>query len=143
MRMLGRERKAVRQMMAAFGVERTDVQCAALQALEHLDTDRQGCTVSSHTRLSTGSDGSWEQTSACTASCVDGTLGCATPCLLCQKELLRFDMRVHVSQTPTLWFSGRLSDLDAPLSQLTGMQRRSFSTKASQYLHPKPSSMRL
>ena len=61
----------------------------------------------------------------------DGTLGCATPCLLCQKELLRFDMRVHVSQTPTLWFSGRLSDLDAPLSQLTGMQRRSFGWKGA------------
>ena len=61
----------------------------------------------------------------------DGTLGCATPCLLCQRELLRFDMRVHVSQTSTLWFSGRLSDFDAPLSQLTGMQRRSFGRRGA------------
>jgi hypothetical protein len=56
----------------------------------------------------------------------DGTLGCATPCLLCQRELLRFDMRVHCSQTGTMWFSGRLSDAGAPLSQLTGMQRRTI-----------------
>ena len=88
--------------------------------------------VSSRTRLSIGSGANWATSDICVyRQLCDGTLGCATPCLLCQRELLRFDMRVHVSQTSTLWFSGRLSDLDAPLSQLTGMQRRSLGRKGA------------
>ena len=74
---------------------------------------------------------SWVRRKLGTSICIyrrlcDGTLGCATPCLLCQRELLRFDLRVHCSQGAALWFSGRMSDAGAPKSQLTGMQRRSF-----------------
>jgi hypothetical protein len=55
---------------------------------------------------------------------VDGTLGCATPCIFCQRELLRFDLRVHCSQAGQSWFSGRLDEAGAPESKPTGYQRK-------------------
>ncbi len=55
----------------------------------------------------------------------DGTFGCATPCVLCQRELKRYDLRVHCSQD-TGWFVGRLSEEHAPQAQLTTAQRRLF-----------------
>lgn len=53
----------------------------------------------------------------------DGTLACAAPCLLCQRELLRFDLRVHCSLAPAQWWSGRLTDETAPPGKLTTRQR--------------------
>lgn len=53
----------------------------------------------------------------------DGSLGCAAPCLLCQRELLRFDLRVHCSLAPERWWSGRLTDDSAPRGKLTARQR--------------------
>ncbi len=55
----------------------------------------------------------------------DGSFGCATPCVLCQRELKRYDLRVHCSQD-TGWFVGRLSEEHAPQAQLTTAQRRLF-----------------
>jgi len=52
---------------------------------------------------------------------MDGTLGCATPCILCQKELMRYDLRVHCSLGDT-WFSGRLDDKGAPACKPTAGQ---------------------
>lgn len=54
----------------------------------------------------------------------DGSLGCAAPCVLCQRELLRFDLRVHCSLSGGGFFSGRLSDCGAPKPLLTTGQRR-------------------
>ena len=54
----------------------------------------------------------------------DGSLGCAAPCVLCQKELLRFDLRVHCPLGDGGFFSGKLSDSGAPKPSLTAGQRR-------------------
>ena len=54
----------------------------------------------------------------------DGTWGCAAPCVLCQRELLRFDLRVHCSLGGGAVFRGKLSDPAAPKPGLTGGQRR-------------------
>lgn len=56
---------------------------------------------------------------------MDGSLGCATPCVLCQRELLRYDLRVHCSLGDS-WFSGRLDDQDAPTCKPTTGQIRMF-----------------
>ena len=63
----------------------------------------------------------------------DGTFGCATPCVLCQRELKRYDLRVHCSQDSG-WFVGRLSEAGAPAPQLTTAQRRLFSIGSHQIL---------
>jgi hypothetical protein len=54
----------------------------------------------------------------------DGSLGCATPCLLCRRELLRFDLRVHCPLDNGTWFRGRLDEGGAPPPALTSGQRR-------------------
>lgn len=54
----------------------------------------------------------------------DGSLGCAAPCIFCQRELRRFDLRVHCSLGGGRFFSGRLTDCGAPAPTLTGGQRR-------------------
>eukprot|EP00884_Botryococcus_braunii_P023029 jgi/Botrbrau1/940/Bobra.0167s0051.1 len=54
----------------------------------------------------------------------DGSLGCATPCLLCRRELLRFDLRVHCPLDNGTWFRGRMDENNAPLPALTSGQRR-------------------
>ena len=54
----------------------------------------------------------------------DGTLGCAAPCVLCQQVLTRFDLKVQCSLGSSAWFSGRLTDLDAPKADFTSGQRR-------------------
>jgi len=56
----------------------------------------------------------------------DGTLAVATPCKLCLRELQRFDLRVHCSLGPGAWYSGRLSEPEAPPVGLTSGQRRRF-----------------
>ncbi|KAL4457697.1 hypothetical protein ABPG75_012562 [Micractinium tetrahymenae] len=83
----------------------------------------------------------------------DGSLGCSVPCVLCQRELNRFDLQVHcflgagpgcgsggsgasrsaaaASSTACAggeggWFSGRLSDAGAPTPVLTAGQRRTL-----------------
>lgn len=53
----------------------------------------------------------------------DGTLGCATPCVLCQRELRRFDLRVHCPLSAEDWFSGRLDEGNAPEPKFTSRQR--------------------
>ncbi|KAL6753702.1 hypothetical protein V8C86DRAFT_1761062, partial [Haematococcus lacustris] len=55
---------------------------------------------------------------------MDGSLGCAAPCVLCHRELLRFDLRVHCSLPGQLWFSGRLDEEGAPPCKPTTAQRR-------------------
>lgn len=55
----------------------------------------------------------------------DGALARAAPCLFCSRELLRFDIRVHCpTDASGGWFSGRLSDVGAPVPALTGGQQR-------------------
>lgn len=80
----------------------------------------------------------------------DGSLGCSVPCVLCQRELTRFDLQVHCflgspepgtavlgsrqdggpggapASAGTGWFSGRLSDIGAPTPVLTAGQRRTL-----------------
>jgi hypothetical protein len=54
----------------------------------------------------------------------DGTLGCAVPCVFCQRELVKFDIHIHCITTEGSWFSGRLDDNDAPQPLFTTGQRR-------------------
>lgn len=63
----------------------------------------------------------------------DGSFGCATPCVLCQRELKRYDLRVYCSQD-TGWFVGRLTEEGAPQAQLTTAQRRLFAIGNHQIL---------
>lgn len=61
----------------------------------------------------------------------DGTLGCSVPCVLCQRELTRFDLQVHCylgaeASGGAQWFTGRLSDEGAPAPVLTAGQRRTL-----------------
>lgn len=76
----------------------------------------------------------------------DGSLGCSVPCVLCQRELNRFDLQVHcyvgagpgggsdksavdgaaAARHEGGWFSGRLSDVGAPTPVLTAGQRRTL-----------------
>lgn len=58
-------------------------------------------------------------------------IACASPCIMCQKELLRFDMKVHCLRRDGSWFSGRLSDQGAPEAVLTSGQRRNMCPKQS------------
>ncbi len=56
----------------------------------------------------------------------DGSLGNATPCIFCARELERFDLRVHCvadCEGRPAWFSGRMSDADAPPCKLTTRQK--------------------
>eukprot|EP00983_Pelagomonas_calceolata_P112185 1159859-Pelagomonas_calceolata.AAC.1 len=64
---------------------------------------------------------------------VDGTLGCAAPCVLCQRELLRFDMRVHCTMPGDGFFRGRLDEEGAPSCKpTTGQMRLMFRQSGSQ-----------
>jgi hypothetical protein len=62
----------------------------------------------------------------------DGRLGCSVPCVLCQRELQRFDLQVTcylgdlAASGEPQWFSGRLSDVGAPSPVLTAGQRRTL-----------------
>ena len=71
----------------------------------------------------------------------DGSLGCSVPCVLCQRELTRFDLQVHcflgagasghggtadAGNGTGQWFSGRLSEPGAPTPVLTAGQRRTL-----------------
>jgi hypothetical protein len=56
----------------------------------------------------------------------DGSLGCAVPCVLCQRELLKYDLRVHCVEASGAWFSGKLTQAEAPPPVLTAGQRRMF-----------------
>jgi hypothetical protein len=59
----------------------------------------------------------------------NGELGCSTPCVLCARELARFDLRVHclvangAQEDPSAWFSGRLTDAGAPTCKMTSRQK--------------------
>lgn len=57
---------------------------------------------------------------------VDRSLGCATPCVLCCREMLRYDLRVHCSLQSSghdAWYTGKLDSTDAPRSKPTLGQR--------------------
>lgn len=56
-------------------------------------------------------------------------VACASPCVMCQKELIRFDIRVHCLRKDGTWFSGRLDDQGAPEAVLTSGQRRNLCGK--------------
>lgn len=56
----------------------------------------------------------------------DGTLANATPCVLCVRELEKFDLKIHCSQGEEEWFSGRLSDGSAPPARPTTGQIRAM-----------------
>ncbi len=54
----------------------------------------------------------------------DGSLGCAVPCVFCQKELERYDMRVHCVDSSGQWCDARCRDGTLPKPVLTAGQRR-------------------
>lgn len=56
----------------------------------------------------------------------DGTLGCAVPCVFCQRELERYDMRVHCVDASGQWCDARCTDGTLPKPVLTAGQRRMF-----------------
>jgi len=56
----------------------------------------------------------------------DGSMGCAVPCVFCQKELMRYDMRVHCVDSSGNWLDARLTDGNVPKPVLTAGQRRMF-----------------
>ncbi|KAF8057634.1 TOP6B [Scenedesmus sp. PABB004] len=60
----------------------------------------------------------------------DGSLGCSVPCVVCKGVLALFDLRVTCLVGPGEWFSGRLTDKDAPRAKPTSRQSR-FVFKAS------------
>lgn len=60
----------------------------------------------------------------------DGALGCATPCVFCRRELVRFDLRVHVViDSRSTWYHGFMTDDCAPQSKLTCGQARNMKKK--------------
>ena len=100
--------------------------CAACTGCWTAGLGRRESTESTQTKLSAGFDGSWAQAFASIGGCATARWDVPRPACCDQRELLRFNLRVHCSQGAALWFSGRMSDAGAPKSQLTGMQRRSF-----------------
>ena len=58
----------------------------------------------------------------------DGSYGSAIPCLLCQRELVRFDLTVFYTQSTGAWTSGRpaLNSWDSEGAKLTSGQRRQW-----------------
>ncbi|KAH7618735.1 hypothetical protein NADE_005584 [Nannochloris sp. 'desiccata'] len=54
----------------------------------------------------------------------DGTLGCAVPCVFCQRELIKYDIHIHCITTNGTWYSGRVDDINAPPAVFTTGQRR-------------------
>lgn len=74
----------------------------------------------------------------------DGQLGCSVPCVLCQRELQRFDLSVHCylggdgAPGERQWFRGRLSDVGAPTPVLTAGQRRTLNLEPSPSQPKKP-----
>lgn len=56
----------------------------------------------------------------------DGSFGCAAPCVLCAKELMRFDLNLHCPINSVEWYQGRASDEGAPAPKLTTRQRLMF-----------------
>lgn len=53
----------------------------------------------------------------------DGSPACAAPCILCSKEIERFDLKVVCVGEDGEWFCGRLSDANAPAQRLTTGQK--------------------
>jgi len=57
----------------------------------------------------------------------DQTPGCSIPCILCRKELERFDVRVEcVIVTGERSYSWRIRAPDSPVSVFTSLQKRQF-----------------
>lgn len=57
----------------------------------------------------------------------NGSLGCSVPCVFCRREIVRFDLRVHVVIDNSLtWYHGFMTDNDAPPSKLTCGQKRNM-----------------
>lgn len=68
----------------------------------------------------------------------DGSLGCAMPCILCQRELVRFDLRVHCPMPGQIWFSGRMDDAHAPTCKLTHGQTKLMFGQSPYPVRPLP-----
>eukprot|EP00878_Enallax_costatus_P005062 GHUV01005322.1.p1 GENE.GHUV01005322.1~~GHUV01005322.1.p1 ORF type:complete len:144 (+),score=33.03 GHUV01005322.1:159-590(+) len=54
----------------------------------------------------------------------DGSLGVSVPCVVCRNALQLFDIRVTCMVAPGQWFSGYVTDEDAPAAKLTSAQER-------------------
>ena len=71
----------------------------------------------------------WRFTSAGELACSVPCLLCllCLPCLLCRKQLIKFGFRVtwhtETEQGHGAWYSGTLTEAEAPKSQLTSQQR--------------------
>jgi hypothetical protein len=58
-----------------------------------------------------------------------GDLGCTIPCVLCAKKLVQFDFQVVCPlDNQTIW-SGKLTDVDAPVSKPTSRQAQTIFKK--------------
>lgn len=53
----------------------------------------------------------------------DGTLGCSVPCILCRRELLRYDIRFRCVLPDGSWYDGPMDAPDAPVCKMTSMQK--------------------
>jgi len=56
----------------------------------------------------------------------NGSLGCSVPCVMCRRELLRFELRVKCVTEDGEWFEGRLDEPGAPRSKLTSGQKKAI-----------------
>jgi hypothetical protein len=54
----------------------------------------------------------------------DGTLGCSWPCVNCARKIVEYDLVVHAMKPDGAWFSGKLTDPNAPVSSLTTLADR-------------------
>lgn len=59
----------------------------------------------------------------------NGKLGVSIPCIYCCKEIVSLDLTVHCINLTGQQYHGKLSDINAPSSSLTGAQRRIFKQK--------------
>jgi len=59
----------------------------------------------------------------------DGSFGCSTPCVLCRKELLRYNIYIHVMTVDNEWYHGRIAGADAPPSKPTNSQVKLYGFK--------------
>jgi hypothetical protein len=75
-----------------------------------------------------GSDASTERISAFGVN-VENHLGRSVPCVLCRRELVKFDFDVHMVKEDGSMFVGKLTDDDAPASKPTSVQLHNWSEK--------------
>jgi hypothetical protein len=56
----------------------------------------------------------------------NGQMGCSVPCVICSKWLQRFDLRITCIGPDTKWWTGYVTDPDAPKSKLTSKQSQTM-----------------